>query len=78
MIFLADADRKNSFASVSVQGISFLNAYQKEYNEVFFMDDFAHQSGHVIFSAMIYDVDNFIQSDELAMVADVLPTAKTG
>ncbi len=60
VIFNVDSNLRNSFATLSAQGISFFNAYQDDYNEVFFVDDIAHQTGHIIFNAMIYEVENFL------------------
>jgi|TARA_B110000037_G_C17127386_1_gene508850 hypothetical protein len=61
VIFNVNTTLRNSFASLRAQGISFSNAYQKEYNEVFFIDDIAHQTGHLIFNVLIYNVQNFFK-----------------
>ena len=63
VIFNVDTTLRNSFASLSAQGIIFFNAYQKTYNEVFFVDDIAHQSAHVIFNALLYDTTIFFILD---------------
>ena len=60
VVFNVDDNLRNSFASLSAQGIAFFNACQKDYNEVFFIDDIAHQTGHIIFNAMIYDIEEFL------------------
>jgi hypothetical protein len=60
IIFNVDTYLSNSFATLSAQGIGFFNAYQNDYNEVFFVDDIAHQTGHIIFNAMIYDIEKFL------------------
>lgn len=60
IIFNVDTYLRNSFATLSAQGIAFFNAYQETYNEVFFVDDIAHQTGHVVFNALIYDVEKFL------------------
>ncbi len=62
-VFNVDTFLRNSFATLNAQGISFSNAYQEDYNEVFFIDDIAHQTGHVIFIALTYDLPNFIKID---------------
>lgn len=61
IVFNVDTNLRNSFATMNAQGISFLNAYQKSYDEVFFIDDIAHQTGHVIFNAIICDFPNFLK-----------------
>jgi hypothetical protein len=63
VIFDVNTYLRNSFASLSAQGIAFFNAYQEDYNEVFFVDDIAHQTGHAIFNVIIYEESNFIGVD---------------
>lgn len=64
VIFNVDTYQRNSFATLSAQGISFFNAYQDDYDEVFFVDDIAHQTGHVIFNVMIYESNRFFKKDK--------------
>ena len=64
VIFNVDTYQRNSFAHMAAQGVSFHNAYQEEYDEVFFIDDIAHQSGHVIFNAMIYESNLYFKVDK--------------
>jgi hypothetical protein len=61
VIFNVNDDLRNSFATLSAQGIAFFNACQDDYNEVFFIDDIAHQTGHIIFNAMIYNINEFLK-----------------
>lgn len=44
VIFKVDTNKRNSFATFAANGISFFNAYQSDYDEVFFIDDIAHQT----------------------------------
>lgn len=71
IIFNVDTYLRNSFATLSAQGISFFNAYQDDYNEVFFVDDIAHQTGHVIFNALIYEVENFLLVNQETILQNV-------
>jgi hypothetical protein len=64
VIFNIDTYLRNSFATLSAQGIGFYNAYQDDYDEVFFLDDIAHQTGHVIFNVMIYESKLFFKTDK--------------
>jgi hypothetical protein len=57
-----DEPRINSFASLDAQGAVFLNA-NVENDEVFFIEDIAHQGGHVIFSAATSDMDGIFDVD---------------
>lgn len=64
VIFNVNTFDRNSFASLSAQGISFFNSYQEDYDEVFFVDDIAHQTGHVIFNLMIFDSNLFFRKNK--------------
>jgi hypothetical protein len=64
VVFNIDTYQRNSFATLSAQGISFYNAYQEDYDEVFFVDDIAHQTGHVIFNVIIYESNIFFKKDK--------------
>lgn len=55
--------KRNSYATFSVNGISFHNCYQPWYDKVFFYDDIAHQMGHVIFYSIIRDKKSYFQID---------------
>jgi hypothetical protein len=50
-IVLYHSDHQNSFATLSAHGIAFFNI-DETHDEVFFLDDIAHQCGHVIFNAI--------------------------
>lgn len=65
--YLAQATRKvlvfnceemNSFAAMAAHGLAFLNAKQED-NEVFFIEDLAHQGGHVIFNMLTYETEEY-------------------
>ncbi|PCI93396.1 MAG: hypothetical protein COB15_16475 [Flavobacteriales bacterium] len=63
VVFNIDAVHRNSFASERSNGLVFFNAYQKEYNEVFFIDDIAHQTGHAILYSVMYNLADFFIID---------------
>ena len=71
VIFNVNPIQRNSFATQSAMGIAFFNAYQEEYNEVFFVDDIAHQTGHIIFMNLIYEVGDFLKIDPEMLVQNV-------
>ena len=70
-IFNTSPENTNSFASRKALGTAFFNVYQKEYDEVFFVDDIAHQTGHVILtclffnSKLIYKIDEQIEVESI-------------
>ena len=63
-MFRTDPKNTNSFATIKAHGMAFFNVYQDEYDEVFFVDDIAHQTGHIIFNVMIYESNRFFKKDK--------------
>lgn len=47
----------NSFATLKTHGIIFINV-REDYNEVSFIDDIIHQSGHVVFNTLTFKDKN--------------------
>jgi hypothetical protein len=64
VIFNVDTTLRNSFADLTAHGTIFINAYQEDYDEVFFVDDIAHQSGHVIMNALLYEPSEYFRVPE--------------
>jgi len=44
-------DNVNSFATINAHGTAFFNA-RDDHDEIFFVDELAHQCGHIVFNAM--------------------------
>lgn len=59
VVFNIDTYQRNSFATFSAHGVSFYNSYQNDYDEVFFIDDIAHQTGHVIMNTILFNNEDF-------------------
>lgn len=72
VIFKSDPKNTNSFSAISAHGIAFFNAYQDDYDEVFFVDDIAHQTGHIILSALFYNRKDFFKIDEEQNIGRIL------
>ena len=64
ILFEDKSGRRNSFATQSVHGCIFLNCFQDNYNEVFFIEDIAHQAGHVIFNTFLASNPNIYKCDK--------------
>ena len=64
VIFNDPSKKRNSFATQSVHGCAFFNAFQENYNEVFFIEDIAHQCGHVIFNAYLASKPDIFRIDK--------------
>lgn len=68
LVFKVDTFLRNSFAAMSAQGIGFYNSYQDDYDEIFFVDDIAHQTGHVIFNLLIYNENLFFKINKKTII----------
>lgn len=64
VLFKTDPKNTNSFATINAQGIAFFNVYQEDYDEVFFVDDIAHQTGHIIMTTILFDRKEYFLIDE--------------
>lgn len=61
-VVLFRADEMNSFAATAAHGTAFINTALGD-NEVFLVEDVAHQCGHIIFSAVSFEAgEDFIAS----------------
>ena len=64
VLFKTDPKNTNSFATINAHGIAFFNVYQEVYDEVFFVDDIAHQTGHIIMTAILFERKKYFLFDE--------------
>ena len=64
VLFKTDPKSTNSFATINAHGIAFFNAYQEDYDEVFFVDDIAHQTGHIIMTTILFERKKYFMIDE--------------
>lgn len=72
VIFNTNPENINSFATLNAHGIAFFNVYQKDYDEVFFIDDIAHQTAHIILTTFIYVRKNIFKIDENQTIKEIL------
>ena len=63
VLFDISPEWTNSFMSRSAYGAAFFNCYQEEYDEIFLIEDIVHQTGHVIFEALIFDRESIFKVD---------------
>lgn len=71
VLFKAEPNYTNSFATINAHGIAFFNVYQEDYDEVFFADDIAHQTGHVIMTSLLFERKNYFIIDENSGIATI-------
>jgi len=71
VIFNVDTYQRNSFADITAHGIAFYNAYQEDYDEVFFVDDIAHQTGHVIFNTLLFKPELYFKINKNTILENI-------
>ena len=71
LLFKTDPRNTNSFATINAHGIAFLNVYQQDYDEVFFVDDIAHQTGHIILTSILFQRKIYFIIDENLNIASI-------
>lgn len=64
ILFKTDPSNTNSFSTINAHGLIFLNVYQEDYDEVFFVDDIAHQTGHSILTTILFNRNRYFIIDE--------------
>lgn len=63
-IVLFRSEKLGSFADIAAHGTAFLNVAQPEITtQVFFVEDLAHQCGHILFSAMTVNRAEYLRAD---------------
>ena len=62
------AQHANSFASINYPATAFLNTYGEHQNMIFFLDDMAHQCGHVIFNMLTIDTNEYLAVPKTALL----------
>lgn len=72
VLFKTNPTNTNSFATIKAHGIAFINVYQDDYDEVFFVDDIAHQAGHIILTTLFFDKKNIFKIDEEQDVEEII------
>ena len=63
VIFKLETNKRNSFVTILAHGIAFYNAFQEDYDVVFFVDDIAKLTGRIILNTLFTDANNFLKVD---------------
>lgn len=58
-VVIFHSDPMNSFATLAAHGAAFLNTSVHD-DEVFFIEDLAHQCGHIVFNALTFETDTYL------------------
>lgn len=72
LLFKTNPENTNSFATINAHGIAFLNVYQENYNTIFFIDDIAHQTGHIILTTLFFNRKSVFRIDENQNIGEIL------
>ncbi|WP_142685783.1 hypothetical protein [Chitinophaga polysaccharea] len=60
-VTLFNSEHQVSMAALDYYGTAFLNIENQDHDEVFFVDDLAHQCGHLVFYALTLHPENFLR-----------------
>jgi len=72
ILFKTNPNVTNSFATINAHGMAFINAYQKDYNAIFFIDDIAHQTGHIILTSYFFKKDKIFKISPNIKIGEIL------
>src|SRR5690554_39846 len=71
VLFKTKPEITNSFETINALGMAFFNAYQEDYDEIFFIDDIAHQTGHIIMTATLFERKKHFLIDENEIIKKI-------
>lgn len=74
-IFLYDNLESNSFATIYSNGTCFINMENKDQSEVFFIDDVAHQCGHIVYYAITLNARKYLKMQRNTLMKDITGVA---
>jgi hypothetical protein len=64
LVVFSSPPNHHSFAGIRQHGTAYFNVENKPQTAVFFIDDMAHQCGHVIFNALTLDTAKYLRVDK--------------
>lgn len=67
-----------SMAAISYHGTAFINTEGYEHDEIFFIDDIAHQCGHIIFNALTLQTTNYLKVHKETFLRDFISEKREG
>ncbi|MGF7217674.1 hypothetical protein GGR92_003849 [Spirosoma lacussanchae] len=70
-ITLFNSPNQRSMAAISYHGTAFINTEGQAHDEVFFIEDLAHQCGHIIFYALTLKANDFLKIRKETPVCDI-------
>lgn len=71
-ISLYKSDNLNSFASINYHKTCFINVISKRATEVFFIEDLAHQCGHIIFNILTVEAERYLNYPKDTMFGELI------
>jgi hypothetical protein len=70
-ISLFSSTNQRSMGAISYYGSAFINTEGQDHDEVFFVEDLAHQCGHIIFYTLTLHTDEFIKMPKETPMRDI-------
>lgn len=77
IVLMSDRDA-HSFAADAAYGAAFFNIVDEEANELFFIEEIAHQCGHILFSAITYEPGAFLRIPMETQLAEATDAVHDG
>ena len=71
-----NSNTQNSFAAINQHGTAFINVEDRKQNEVFFIEEIAHQCGHIIFNALTLDSEKYIAMPKTIELRTIIPNSQ--
>lgn len=71
VLFKTNPSNTNSFATINAHGMAFFNVYQDNYDEVYFVDDISHQTGHIILTTILFERKKYFLIDETVNIGTI-------
>lgn len=72
-LILFNSGSYNSFAGIGQHGAAFLNTENQTKSTLFFVDDIAHQCGHIIFNTLTLDTHEYLQIPKYTPLYELVP-----
>ncbi len=71
--FIFNSLKQDSFAIITYHGASFFNVENRDQDDIFFVEDIAHQCGHIIFNALTLNINDYLTIDKSTVLKDIFP-----
>lgn len=75
-IFMFSSSNRYSMAAINHHGTAFINTCHQKQNEIFFLEDLAHQCGHIIFFVLTLQTQQYLIPPKEARLIDIFSNSE--